>query len=152
MQLNIRGVEVQVKEDQVANILLQHFTGKAQTNGIGLDPQSLKEGEHYAGIILGKNGKQSHHLILLPGEIENADWQKSLDWAKSVGGELPTRREQALLYANLKEQFKPEWHWSYEQPAAHPDYAWMQDFGNGLQNNDHKSDDGRARAVRRIKI
>jgi hypothetical protein len=152
MQLNIRGVEVQVKEDQVANILLQHFTGKAQANGHGLDPQGLKEGEQYAGIILGKNGEQSHHLILLPGKIENTDWQKSLDWAKSVGGELPTRREQALLYANLKEQFKPEWYWSCEQRAAGPDYAWVQVFGDGFQVSGLKSGSHRARAVRRLII
>jgi hypothetical protein len=152
MQLNIRGVEVQVKEDQVANIVLQHFIGKAQTNGNGFDPQGLKEGEQYAGIILGKNGEQNYHLVLLPGEIEDANWQKSIDWAKSVGGELPTRREQALLYANLKEQFKSEWYWSCEQHAADSDYAWMQGFSTGGQGNDHKSDFYRARAVRRLII
>ncbi len=152
MQLNIRGVEIQVKEDQVANILLHHFTGKTQINGHGLDPQGLKEGEKYAGIILGKNGEQSYHLVLLPGEIEDSNWQKSIDWAASIGGELPTRREQALLYANLKEQFRSEWYWSCEQHAATPVYAWMQYFGDGVQLNGLKSDGCRARAVRRLII
>ena len=31
---------------------------------------NLKPGEEYAGIILGKDGEQDYHLILLPGEIE----------------------------------------------------------------------------------
>ena len=152
MQLNIRGVEIQVKEDQVANILLQHFTDKTHANGHELDPPGLKEGEQYAGIILGKNGEQNYHLVLLPGEIEDSNWQKSIDWAASIGGELPNRREQALLYANLKEQFKPEYYWSCEQRAALPDFAWVQLFGDGSQDDGHKSYYYRARAVRRLII
>ena len=30
---------------------------------------------------------------LLPGEIENATWQKATDWAASIGGELPDQRD-----------------------------------------------------------
>jgi len=145
-------MEIQVKEDQVANIVLQHFTGNALTNGHEFVPRGIKEGEQYAGIILGKNGEQNYHLILLSGEIEDANWQKSTDWAKSIGGELPTRREQALLYANLKEQFKDKWYWSCEQHAADPDFAWMQFFGYGNQLDFPKSNDYRARAVRRLII
>jgi hypothetical protein len=113
---------------------------------------TLKEGEQYAGIILGKNGEQSYHLILLLGETEDTNWEKSIDWAKSVGGELPTQREQALLYANLKEQFTPDWYWSCEQHAAHADYAWAQLFGYGFQSYYRKSLNYCARAVRRLII
>ena len=109
----------------------------------------LNEGEHYSGIILGKEGAPSHHLILLPGESEVINWASALSWAKSVGGELPTRREQSLLYANLKEQFKATWYWSSEQHAESADYAWVQYFGNGSQSLNHKYDEWRARAVRR---
>ncbi len=151
-QFNIKGVDVQIKDDQVANIVLAHFTSRTEINSHGLEPVSLKEGEHYAGIILGKNGAQSYHLILLPGEIEDTDWQKSMDLAKSIGGELPNRREQALLYANLKEQFKPEWYWSCEQSAGNAGWAWMQAFSDGSQLSSPKGLDTRARAVRRLII
>ena len=57
----------------------------------------LKYGEHYAGIVIGKEGAKSYHLILVDGEVEKVTWQQALDWAKSIGAELPSRREQALL-------------------------------------------------------
>jgi len=68
------------------------------------------------------------------------------------GGELPTRREQSLLYANCKSQFKGEWYWSGEQHAADSYGAWGQLFGNGDQIYGSKSFEARARAVRRLVI
>jgi hypothetical protein len=112
----------------------------------------LKHGEHYAGMILGKDGESSYHLILLPEEKESINWQDATDWAKSIGGELPTRREQSLLYANLKEQFTDNWYWSSVQHAAGSGYAWVQSFGNGGQDGYRKDGSGRARAVRRLVI
>lgn len=113
---------------------------------------TLKDGEHYAGILLGKDGAPDHHLILLPGEAENVTWSQAKEWAAHAGGELPTRREQSLLFANLKEQFQPRWHWSGEQHAANSDCAWCQDFNDGNQDNSIKHDELRARAVRRVAI
>jgi hypothetical protein len=34
----------------------------------------LQEGEHYAGIILGKDGAPDHHVILLPWEANGVTW------------------------------------------------------------------------------
>jgi len=70
--------------------------------------ETLKEGEHYAGVILGKGGEADHHLILLPGDLGDISWPGALDWAGSQGGELPNRRELSLLFANLREQFERE--------------------------------------------
>ncbi|MCM3581811.1 DUF1566 domain-containing protein, partial [Ralstonia pickettii] len=74
------------------------------------------------------------------------------EWAASINGELPTRREQALLYANLPEQFEKTWYWSSEQSASNSFCAWGQDFSDGIQYNGHKGNELRARAVRRLKI
>ena len=112
----------------------------------------MEHGEEYAGMILGKDGAPSYHLILLPGEAASVTWQKAGEWTKDAGGELPTRREQALLYANLKEQFKEAWYWSSEQHASVSDYAWSQDFSNGGQGYLLKYLELRARAVRRLAI
>ncbi len=114
--------------------------------------KNLKNGEEYAGIILGKDGALDHHLILLPGEAEKVNWAQAKDWALAFGGELPTRREQALLYANLKEQFKDAWYWSGEHYAAYSGSAWCQSFDDGLQDSDLKNYELRARAVRRLAI
>ena len=108
----------------------------------------LRPGERYAGLVLGTDGLANHHLILLPGEAQDVDWKAAKQAAKNFGGELPTRQEQALLYANLKSEFKEAWYWSGEE---HTDssFAWLQYFSFGYQNYARKSYAGRARAVRR---
>jgi hypothetical protein len=112
----------------------------------------LKQGEHYAGIILGKDGAPDHHLILLPDEAIDINWENAKKFAAKAGGELPDRREQSLLFANLKEHFKGRWYWSGEQHASDSNYAWHQYFGYGHQFNSSKSYEGCARAVRRVVI
>lgn len=113
---------------------------------------NLKEGEQYAGIILGKNGEPDYHLILLPGEATSVTHQQAEAWAKKQGGELPTRREQSLLLANLKEHFQSDWYWSGERHASDSDCAWGQLFINGNQLLWGRSNRYRARAVRRLEI
>lgn len=114
--------------------------------------KNIKPGEQYAGLILGKDGAPDHHLVLLPGEAEAVNWAGAKAFAKKAGGELPTRREQSLLFANLREQFKPAAYWSGEQHAVTSDYAWYQTFYTGWQSNDTIITKLRARAVRRIAI
>ena len=113
---------------------------------------NLQPGEHYAGIIVGKDGAPSYHLTLLPEQHECTNWKKASEWAKQQGGSLPTQREQSLLFANLKDQFEKDWYWSsdsHEQDAA---YAWYQHFSYGGQDYRHKDNyNCRARAVRRWK-
>ena len=112
----------------------------------------LKAGEQYAGIILGKNGDPDHHLILLPGEADSVNWKNAKEFAAKAGGELPTRREQSLLYANLKEGFQERAYWSGEQHAAFAGFAWYQNFYYGTQDYYNKGVSLRARAVRRVVI
>jgi len=111
----------------------------------------LHDGEHYAGIILGKDGTPNHHLILLPGD-EKINWNDAKAFAKKAHGELPTRREQSLLYANLKEQFQEAYYWSGEQHASYAGCAWCQNFSSGSQGNLGINYELRARAVRRLVI
>ena len=110
----------------------------------------LQHGERYAGLLFDADGLASHHLILLPGEAEDIKWDAAKEWATKAGGELPTRQEQALLFANLKSEFKPNWYWSGESHETDSSYAWDQDFGVGTQNYFSKGYAGRARAVRRF--
>ncbi|MBV6321967.1 DUF1566 domain-containing protein [Duganella violaceipulchra] len=114
--------------------------------------ENLKPGETYSGLLLGENGAPDEHVFLLPGELLDADWDKSMAWAEKNGGVLPTRRQQSLLIANLKSHFKPRYYWSCEQHADYPTNAWLQYFYDGYQNYLRKSYAGAARAVRRLPI
>jgi hypothetical protein len=114
---------------------------------------SLAEGEVYIGAIGDKNG-DFHHVILLPGDNDDASWQAQMDWAKSIGGDLPTRIEQAMLWASHRDQFQKAAYWS-NTPDDDPGYsgwAWSQDFDYGSQYRLPQYDELRARAVRRLPI
>jgi hypothetical protein len=112
----------------------------------------LKKGELYAGIILGKDGEPDYHLILLAPEEVWVSWETAKHFASTAGGELPTRREQSLLFANLKEELKGNYYWSGEQYASKSGYAWCHGFGNGIQFGTPKHTLIRSRAVRRVVI
>ena len=149
---DLRYWEEKKKAIDAAYFALQMATGAlpkvATTAAIAIG--AAFAGGIYAGIIRGVAGNADQHLVLLPGDADDVDWEAACAFAAIVGGELPTRAEQALLYANLKDQFQPRWYWSSEQ--AGPSGAWSQNFDNGGQNYDGRSYEGRARAVRRLPI
>jgi len=111
---------------------------------------SAYAGGIYAGVARGIDGAPDEHLVLLFGQAEDINWDDAMAWAASVGGSLPTRREQRLLHTNIPEQFESAWYWSCEQ--AGPSYAWYQLFISGTQGDYGRSYEGRARAVRRLPI
>lgn len=113
--------------------------------------KTLMPGEIYIGSIGDKNG-DVHHVILLPGDAENLKWQDAIAWANSIGGDLPTRVEQAMLWANHKDQLKEDWYWSNETHHIDSGFSWCQHFRTGLQLNYHEFYELKARAVRRLPI
>lgn len=145
--------EIKAEHAKVAAMIVQFET---QTQPVlktfPADQIWLEKGEEYAGIVLGKDGAPSHHLILLAGDTEDVTWAEAKDWTKEAGGELPTRREQSLLFANLKEHFEEAWYWSGEPHASYSSSAWSQDFHDGSQYYPGKDIKLRARAVHRLEI
>jgi hypothetical protein len=111
--------------------------------------EPLRDGELYAGLILGKNG-DGHHLVLLPGDAVDVSWPAAREWAIGLGGELPTRRELSLLFANLREQFERAWYWSSEPHETRAQLVWGQNFASGIQTVYGRPFRGHARAVRRL--
>jgi len=109
---------------------------------------ALAPGEHYAGLLLDDAGQPLHHLILLPGDAKGKTWRQAIDWAAQAGGALPSRREQALLFANAASHFEATWYWSSEQCSDA--FAWGQYFDYGDQSDVDESAKARARAVRRF--
>jgi hypothetical protein len=114
--------------------------------------EGLQEGEFYAGLILGKDSMPDYHLILLPGDAADVSWPAARDWSAERGGELPTRRELSLLFANLREQFERSWYWSNEHHETRVQLVWGQNFASGIQTVYGRPYRGHARAVRRVPI
>ena len=111
----------------------------------------LAEGERYLCGIVNADGSITH-TILLPGDNDKANWDDQMAWAKSIGGDLLTRPEQAIAFAKMPEEFQKDWYWSNTQHASDSYNAWLQYFHYGYQTSNYKSAGGRARAVRRLPI
>lgn len=111
----------------------------------------LAAGERYLCGVIDENGAVTH-TVLLPGDADPAPWEAQIAWAKSIGGDLPNRIEQAMLFASFKDQFKQDAYWSNQQHASDSGYAWCQSFDGGLQIISLKDNGLRARAVRRLVI
>jgi|SRR6516164_270224 hypothetical protein len=118
-------------------------------NIAGVDVE-LHTGEHYAGAVLNEDGTVKHHLIRMAARpTERMTWADACAWAKSVGGDLPTRQEAALLFANCKPHLIADWHWTSEE-HENASSAWSCLFSYGTQYYYHKSCEGLAVAVRRF--
>ena len=116
------------------------------------------QGGVYMGIMRGEDGGPDYHLVVEKEFDEYLDWKDAMAQAAKVEADghkdfvLPTRYELALCFANRCELFEKDWYWSSSQHAGDGSYAWMQVFGNGLQDWLLKSGRSRARVVRRINI
>lgn len=154
--LDIAGAEVTIHAATLADLWLkqlaqeQGFRAQAPVNPFAIP--ELREGEVYLGGVITPCGTKCRHTILLPGERKKINWNDAMEWAASIGGDLLDRVEQALAFATMKDQFKPEWYWSNTQHAVDSYVAWDQDFDDGDQFSHDKSFEARARAVRRLEI
>jgi hypothetical protein len=143
--------QIQARQSELADLIAK-FTAQAQaTRVITIDEADieLQPGEQYAGAVLDAEGQHKHHLVLMAAVPEaDLNWADAKAWAEKVGGSLPDRQEQALLYANCKPHLKATWHWSSEEEGA--SYAWSCTFDGGSQGYFRKGAEGAARAVRRV--
>ena len=106
-------------------------------------------GGTFAGLITRKDGSHCA-VVLLPDQGADLTWKKAFNWAQKLDAELPSRPVAALLFANVKDQLRPKWHWTSESYDA--SYAWYCDFTDGLQYGGLKSYEGAAVAVRLIPL
>jgi hypothetical protein len=151
MTITLEAIEA--KQSEIST-LIEAFKKQSASTTVEIPAAciTLAPGERYAGVILDEDGTPSHHLILLPGDAEGSSWIDATTWANDQGGGLPTRREQSLLFTNLKGEFEPTYYWSNETHESDSAYAWYQGFGYGGQNDGRKDVSCRARAVRRLII
>lgn len=111
---------------------------------------SLEDGT-YAGIARGD--KADCPLIVGPQAPKSMNWEAAKEYAATqTGWRLPTRKEQALCFANVPELFEKDWYWSGEQYEAYGGFAWAQSFSSGVQDCFHGYDGFRVRLVRSISV
>lgn len=110
---------------------------------------SALEGGTFAGLTTRKDGTHCA-VVLLSDKGTDLTWKKAVNWAEKLDSELPTRPVAALLFANVKDQLEPRWHWTSEPDGA--SYAWLCYFLYGFQDTGHKSYGGCAVAVRLIPL
>lgn len=115
----------------------------------------LKEGETYIGCI-GNSTGTLHHIILLPGDSDDADWETQMQWAKSIGGDLPDKIEFAMLNSIFSSHFRDDFYWSNARSLTLDKTpngdCWYQQFPWGVQATFPESIQLRARAVRRAPV
>ena len=117
--------------------------------GMAADLAWGPEGKKIAGADCEWDGQANTAAIMASGlDCPAAKFCASLSLEGHTDWYLPSRREQALCYANTPDQFEPRWHWSSTQYSA--DDAWLQDCRHGYQLSYGKSYEGRCRAVRRL--
>ena len=144
---------IQAKQTELATMIQQLEKQAASTTLVDIEgcTITLQPGEHYAGAVLDEAGQHKHHLVLMAQRpTDKLNWQAAMDWAQRIDGALPTRQEQALLFANCKPHLGPVWHWSSEAHESEASYAWHCHFSHGYQYGTHKSHEGSAVAVRRF--
>ena len=105
----------------------------------------------FAGITTTKDGTHCA-VALLPDQGSNLDWPAATQWATALNATLPTRPVAAMLFANLKDQLRPRWHWTSEQDEEDASCAWCCCFYFGTQHGSRKSFEGSAVAVRLIPL
>ncbi len=116
----------QIKAEQTKlNAMIASFEATNSAKNIfpiTFDFPELKEGEQWVGTIISAGGKKEH-VILLPGEKDDINWQDANEWAASIGGQLPDRVESALLYSCMKDEFKEEAYWTCETHTGNAEWA-----------------------------
>lgn len=136
------------------NIIVEEPSPPSNDNVTTLSKIELPElqaGEHYAGIVVTNAGHPDYHLILLPGDNSPGEHSTQCEWARSLGGELPSAAELTLLQANCEHLFVHDWYWSSDANNTHARWG---SFGSNenCQGFAWLSCRLRARAIRRVPV
>ena len=160
MHLTQNGVTITMDDAEVVCMALDRLNGSAYPSTLrGIAVPRIGEnwagqGGAYAGIGRGVDGPD-FHLIVGPEYDGKQGWNSMMAAAKEiiVDGKgdftLPTRKEQALAFANVPELFQADYYWSGEKHVSDSACASCQLFGNGNQHYDLTLLKLRARFFRR---
>lgn len=141
----VDGAEITVETSALFRAGFERHLGQPGKPSFAIP--AAKPGERYLGSIIEPSGRV-RHSFLMPGD-EEKNWNDGMAWAKELGGDLPDRIEQAMLYAHMPEEFQKAAYWSNTQRAGNSNLAWFQSFKYGSQYSSYESAEVRVRAVRR---
>ncbi len=150
--MSITLEHIEAEQAKVSELIAKFKANQSRQFHLPAITLELASGEECAGLVLTSEGKPSHYLILLPNEVDEITFDQAVAWAKEQGGDLPSREEQALLFANLKKHFQQAYYWSDTEHPTDKGYAFVQYFGRGNQLLSGKYYKFRARAVRRVNV
>lgn len=154
--LDVAGARVSIPAATLSELWLERVRRQPQRSELGLPKIGFAYpgvAGTYAGLVVADDKfATDYHLVVLNEDRPDLAWPAAIDWAKGVGGSLPKRKEQAVMFGNVPQLFEKAWYWSSEQCASGPDYAWIQYFDDGTQDYGHEVYHCRARAVRRFPI
>jgi hypothetical protein len=157
------GIKISVSDPEIRRIVLERLGGEDLAAELISTPPRIgtewsEHGGIYAGVVRGRDGAPDTHLIIGPAYEGDLTWDEAVAFAKGVTQKgftdwrLFYRPEGAVAYANVPELFAGKTHWTCEQHADYPGYAWYQHFSNGTQRSWGKDGKLRARAVRSVII
>jgi hypothetical protein len=144
---------IEAKHAETAKMIEQYKNQpKASTICLAAALLHLLPGERYAGSVLKADGSVDYHLAKLPAEApDDLTHCAAMEWAESVGGKLPNRREIRLLQSNLGDTLPTSgWAWLEEVHETNASSAWGCHFGYGSLYCHDRSAEGGAVAVRRL--
>ncbi|MGB2832953.1 MAG: hypothetical protein WBC07_08350 [Methylotenera sp.] len=154
MQHQITLTEIKAAQNILTDMIARYEASNVIEDmfpiNIGLPP--LNANEKWLGVVISASSLKKQHIILLPDHKDEINWQDAKNWAESLGGDLPDRVEQALLFKCMKDEFEEEAYWSNETHHKNTEWAWCQLFYHGHQHSYTKYSKLRARAVRRVSV
>jgi len=106
----------------------------------------------YAGVTTSFSGRP-YALVLLPDKAGSCvNWKTAGEWARSIGGDLPTRLDAALLFANLDKHLASSWVFISDGDEHPGNTDWGRVFNDGWYSKYRNRSGFGAYAVRRIPL
>jgi hypothetical protein len=98
-------------------------------------PNLLRLGFHnnlgfFAGLTTKADGTHCS-VFLIPGMADDLTWDEATEWAKSKGGELPSRTVAALLRSTTLPCLPMSWIWTSDEGGGN--FAWNCFLADGGQ-------------------
>ena len=95
--------EIKTEHAKVAE-MIANFEAQAKSRTLNFSAHAicLAPGEEYAGVIVGKDGECSYHLILLPDDKDDLNWEAAKAWAAEANGEFD--RKAAIARVDFEAQ------------------------------------------------
>jgi hypothetical protein len=141
---------VQAKQAELAAMIEKLQQPKSTTLRIPAAEIVLDPGEWYAGAVLNDDGTVKHHTIVVKTSNGGHDFDGAKAFAKEDGLSAPSDQEARLIVAHKGNHLDGmSWFW-LSKVHSNPAYAWNCYLTSGDVDDNDRSAEGGAVAVRRV--